>query len=131
MGNHSAAIIRDAEILKKWRNAIKQAVSEGESYENFAKAYSPNNEVKTDSEKLAMKLVTFELVDIYQVRISFKMTKKEKACQHTEDIVASTKISEAIQLTWMKPTEEGSVGPPEKAFLDPQPKCLKQNGVYA
>jgi hypothetical protein len=61
-------------------------VSEGESYENYSKVYSPINKVKTESEKLAMKLVTFEMVDIYKVKIPFKLTKKEKACQHTEDI---------------------------------------------
>jgi hypothetical protein len=74
-------------------------VSEDESYEKYYKAYSPINEMKTDSEKLAMKLIGFELVDVYKVKIPFKLTKEEKACQHTEDIMASTKISDAIQLT--------------------------------
>jgi hypothetical protein len=108
LGDHSAAIIRAVEILKKWREAIKHAVSEGESYEKYSKAYSPVNEVKTESEKLAMKFVVFELVDISKVSLSIKLTRGEKERQHTEDIIASTKISEAIQLTYCKPAE-GSV----------------------
>jgi hypothetical protein len=99
LGDHSAAIIRAVEIMKKWRKAIQNAVSEGESYEDYSKAYSPMNEVKTESEKLAMKYVAFELVDISKVQLSVKLTRSEKERQHTEDIIASTKIAEAIQLT--------------------------------
>jgi hypothetical protein len=102
LGDHSAAIIRAVKILKKWKMAIKHAVSEGEKYEEYSKAYSPLNEVKTDSENLAMKYVVFELVDISKVKLSLKLTKEEKECQHTEDIIASTKILEAIQLTCSK-----------------------------
>ena len=79
-----------------------------ESYEKYSKAYSPVNDVKTESEKLAMKFVVFELVDISKVGVSIKLTKEEKERQHTEDIIASTKISEAIQLAYCKPAE-GSV----------------------
>jgi hypothetical protein len=55
-----------------------------ESYENYSKAYSPINEVKTDSEKLAMKLVTFELEDIYKVKIPFNKLTNEEKCVSTQ-----------------------------------------------
>jgi hypothetical protein len=96
LGNHSAANIRDAEILKKWRNAIQHAVSEGESYAKYSEACSPVNKVKTYSDKLAIRLVAFKLVDICKVQLPLtKLTKEEKMRQHTEDIIGLTKISES------------------------------------
>jgi hypothetical protein len=128
LGDHSAAIICAVKILKKWRMAIKHAVSEGENYEEYSKAYSPLNEVKTDSENLAMKYVVFELVDISKVKLSIKLTREENERQHTEDIIASTKILEAIQLTCSKPAK-GLETTPEKAIPGSATKCPKQHGV--
>ena len=56
-----------------------------------------------------MKLVAFELVDIRKVELPIKCTKEERAPQHTEDIVSSTKIAEAIQLTWCETETPGNV----------------------
>jgi hypothetical protein len=91
-GDSALALIRGEEILKKWRLAIEEGVSKGEKYEEYAKTLLPSGVLgMSDAMKIALKLVTFEIVDISKVELSPKKTKEEKAREFTVNVINSTK----------------------------------------
>jgi hypothetical protein len=107
-GRGAVAVVRGEEILKKWRSRIDQAVSEGADYEEYAAILLPSAVVKTDSEKIAMKLLDFQLVDIKKINLPEPDTKKEKAKKLSENIVTTAHISDAIKVAYLGGDEKNA-----------------------
>jgi hypothetical protein len=66
-------------VVKKWRISIEEAVSKGEQdYDAFASILLPQAVTMTESEKIVLKLINFEQVNIKNVPIPLKKTKEER-----------------------------------------------------
>jgi hypothetical protein len=74
----AVALMRGNEILAKWRKAIEEAVSEGKNYEDFSRALLPGSTAMDASHRIAMKLIQFEFVDVFNVPVPVKPTKEER-----------------------------------------------------
>jgi len=94
------AYIRANQILSRWREEIEKAVSEGENYSTYSHMLLPSP--RTDSEKVAMKLVHFKKIERsgLQTAVCGK-TKEEKAAEITWHLVLSTKNTEPIAVTYL------------------------------
>jgi hypothetical protein len=68
----------------------------------------PNAVVKTDSAKIAMKLLAFQLVDITKVALPEPETKKETAKKCSEFIVTTAHISDAIKVSYLGGDKENA-----------------------
>jgi len=95
-GDVGVAFTRAEHVLKRWREDIEQAVSEGEQYENYANIYLPN--AKTEAEKIALTLVHFRKVDHNNLPKHSVLQKEKKSEEITRSIITSTQISEPIQI---------------------------------
>ena len=78
IGVGAVACVKGEQILGKWRKRIEQAVSEGTDYEEYASVLLPATAATTASEKLTMKLLHFELVDVKKLDLPIPKTKEEK-----------------------------------------------------
>ena len=95
-GDVGVAFTRAEHVLKRWREDIEQAVSEGKQYENYANIYLPN--AKTEAEKIALTLVHFRKVDHNNLPKHSVLQKEKKGEEITRSIITSTQISEPIQI---------------------------------
>ena len=109
-GDSALALIRGEEILKKWRLAIEEGVSKGEKYEEYAKTLLPSGVLgMSDAMKIALKLVTFEIVDISKVQLPAKKTKEEKAREFTVNVINSTKIAmQPVEIAYLSSSSSDS-----------------------
>jgi hypothetical protein len=98
----AVALIGGGEILAKWRRAIDNAVSEGEQYEAIARAILPGSTATDDAHKIALKLIQFEFVDIFEVELPLKPTKEERNYMTSVRIVQNTKMSEPEKITYLE-----------------------------
>jgi len=99
------AYLRSSHILHQWREDITEAVKEGEDYARYSHVLLPS--AKTDSEKIAMRLVYFKKIEtngLHPVRI--EKSKEEKAAEITRQIIRSTTLSEPIFVTYLSSDSE-------------------------
>jgi len=95
-GDVGVAFTRAEHVLKRWREDIEQAVSEGKQYENYANIYLPN--AKMEAEKIALTLVHFRKVDHNNLPKHSVLQKEKKGEEITRNIITSTQISEPIEI---------------------------------
>jgi hypothetical protein len=108
LGDTEVALIKGEEILKMWRTRIEHGVSEGNSYEEYARSISPESVATgTEATKIATKLIEFQLVDISKVELPEKSTKKERAAEITLNIVETTQVAEPIKITYLSSSSTG------------------------
>jgi len=84
--------------LKKWREDIDQAVSEGNEYEQYANIYLPK--AKTDAENIALTLVHFKRVkyDDLPKNDAALLSKEKKGEEITRRIVTTMQQAQAIEI---------------------------------
>ena len=105
-GLHDIAIahIRGTHILARWRDDIKHAVSEGEVEDTYSNTLLPS--AKTPSECVAMQLVHFKKIDCNQlIPCNVAKSNEEKAAELTRKIIATTRISEPIYVTYLSSSD--------------------------
>ncbi len=92
------AQILSMHILSQWRKDLIKGVSEGEVYEEYSNILVPSP--KTDSEKLAMRLVYFKKIKTSMLcPAKHSISKEDQAAEITRRIVSSTKKKESIFVT--------------------------------
>jgi hypothetical protein len=97
LGNSAVACVRREQILTKWRAQIKQAVSEGAGYEEYAAVLLSSTAAMTESEKLALKLFdNFKKLDL-----PCPKTKEVKAKQVSESMVSTSHILDVINVSYL------------------------------
>lgn len=118
-------------ILGLWREKIAEGVSEGNNPHEYSKVLNPTAVVPQDDEalKVAMKLLTFEKVDVAKLAQSCpEMSKEEKEKVNDVKIVSNTKVAEPISIKWFlpksNPTDE-TEGSEDEWFSG---TALKSNG---
>ena len=81
MGNGVVTCVKGEQILGKWRKMITNAVSEGADYEEYTAVLLPPTAVTTESDKLALNLLNFELVDVNKLDLPVQKTIEETTKQ--------------------------------------------------
>jgi hypothetical protein len=101
LGDYYAAEIQASRILGKWWTNIENGVSEGNDRAEYSKVASPDSFATTDCEKLVMKLVAFELVDVDKIPLPDKKSKEKRAKEISETIVDLTPVARPIHISYM------------------------------
>jgi hypothetical protein len=109
-GRGAVACVRGEKILKKYRSRIDEAVSKGGDYEEYTTILLPTAVIHTGSEKIAMKLLEFQLVDITKIVLPEPNTKKEKAKKCSGHIVTTAHISDAIKVAYLSGDKDDAEG---------------------
>jgi len=103
----AVAYIRGTQSLSRWRQEIEEAVREGENYNIYSHTLLPLP--KTESEKLAMKLVHFRKIESSSLCVQMvPLTREEKAAEVTRRLVYSSKKMEPISVTYLSTSESES-----------------------
>jgi hypothetical protein len=110
VGDHCVAEIQATMILAKWREHIAKGVSEGNDKTLHATTCLPASMASTDFEKLAMKVVKFEVVDISKVPLPAPKTKEERAREISKTIIDLTPIARPIHVSYL-PEPTDNTGP--------------------
>ena len=107
MNDFEVASIRGREILLKWRNEIKEAVSEGETAENARTTILPTG--TTDPQKVAVLLVHFIPVDTSTIKTGNTLTKEEHQKEADELTLSTMVVMQSVKL--LHYDEEGNSQP--------------------
>lgn len=107
MNDFEVASIRGREILLKWRNEIKEAVSEGETAENARTTIVPTG--TTDPQKVAVLLVQFVPVDMSTIKTGHTLTKEERQKEADELTLSTTVVMQSVKLLHFD--EQGNLQP--------------------
>jgi hypothetical protein len=101
LGDYYIAEIQATKILGKWWGNIEKGVSEGNNAAAYSAIHLPQTFAETDYEKLVMKLVAFELVDVYKIPLPASKTKEERAKDISKTIVDLTPIARPINISYL------------------------------
>jgi hypothetical protein len=103
LGDIPFAILRAQEILAKWRDEVRDAVSEGEEEETIAEANKPLP--STPAQHLALEIVELTVVDVDEIELPSKKTKEQKAYEITRDIVRTSFVSDCIKISYLSSSD--------------------------
>ncbi len=106
LGDYYVAEIQASRILGKWWGHIENGVSEGNDAAAYSILHSPWSFAETDCEKLALKLVTFEVVNVNNIPLPAPKTKEEKAKQISQTIVDLTPVARPIKIAYLVSTAD-------------------------
>jgi hypothetical protein len=103
LGDIPFAVLRAQEILAKWRDEVRDAVSEGEEEETIAEANKPLP--STPAQHLALEIVELTVVDVDEIELPSKKTKEQKAYEITRDIVRTSFVSDCIKISYLSSSD--------------------------
>jgi hypothetical protein len=106
LGDYYAAEIQASRILGKWWGHIEHGVSEGNDAAAYSMLHLPWSFAETDFEKLAMKMVTFELVNVNNIPLPAPKTKEEREKQISRTIVDLTPVARPIKISYLVSTAD-------------------------
>ena len=97
-GDYAVALVVARGILARWREEIEKGVSEGEDRLKYSSSLKPA--AKTESEKVAMKLLQFREVDVSKLK-TVQPTMQEKARELSKRIVESSNETDPLYITYL------------------------------
>jgi hypothetical protein len=107
LGDLPIAILRAQEVLGRWRDAVREAVSEGEQEQAIAEASVPLP--VTPAQTIAFQIVELAVVDVNAIDVPEEKTREEKAVEITTNIVRTSYVTDCIKVTYLSSSnEEGS-----------------------
>jgi hypothetical protein len=101
LGDFYAAEIQATKILGKWWCDVEKGVSEGADKEEHSALRLPSSFATTEVEKLVMRLIAFEPVDVSKIPLSAPISEEERAKEITKTIVFLTQISQPIHISYV------------------------------
>jgi hypothetical protein len=104
LGDLPVAILRAQEVLGRWRDAIRDAVSEGEQEQAIAEASIPLP--VTPAQTIAFKIVELAVVDVNAIDVPEEKTREEKAVEITKNIVRTSYVTDCIKVTYLSSSNE-------------------------
>ena len=104
LGDLPYAILRAQEVLGKWRDAVRAAVSEGEKEVEIAEACTPLP--WTAAQTIALVIVELAVVNVDTIELPPTKTREQRAIEITRDIVRTSYVTGCIKVTYLSSTNE-------------------------